>query len=54
MKFDPELAAQNARRFSVKNFLNEMRKAVSSFVADFFGEELIPRLEGAMTHVESE
>ncbi len=48
MQFDPQLAVQNARRFGVQNFLEEIKKTLSLFVMEFFGEDYIPKLVSAM------
>ena len=48
MQFDPQLAVQNAQRFGVQNFLDEMKRTLSLFVAEYFGENYIPRLMSAM------
>ncbi|MCD6418813.1 glycosyltransferase [bacterium] len=52
MQFDPQLAVKNARRFSVQNFLDNIKDTLSLFVSEYFGEEYIARLHNTMTHKE--
>ena len=52
--FDPQLAVQNARKFGVQHFLNNMRETISMFVAQSFGEKYIPGLIKAMNSGEKD
>ncbi|MCD6532114.1 glycosyltransferase, partial [bacterium] len=48
MSFDPQLAVNNARHFGVQNFVSRMRQFITDSVAEFFGEEYVPKLISAM------
>ncbi len=48
MSFDPQLAVNNARHFGVQHFVSRMRQFITDSVAEFFGEEYVPKLISAM------